>query len=84
MLNPGDRVTVVFNNRTYSGVVDPPGDAEVQEESGRSPTKSPPVAPASRKETGETEQPPFHSKDLTLEPRLEVEAETSLAYIIPA
>ena len=40
MLNPGDRVTVVFNNRTYSGVVDPPGDEEVQEESGRSPTKS--------------------------------------------
>jgi hypothetical protein len=83
MLNTGDQVTVMFNNRTYSGVVDPTG-----EESEESPAQSPPtVHPLSescdgtREERQEDEPPqpkPLEQQEPTLDrqPRQEVKVET--------
>ena len=86
MSNAGDQVTIVFKNRTYSGVVDQTGDVAVQEESDGTATKSPPAAPQSRDGTheeerqdeGEPPQPLEEKQEPTLEqqPRQEVKVET--------
>ena len=88
MLNAGDLVTIVFKNRTYSGVVDLTGDVAVREESDGSPTKSPSsAAPQSRdgtreeerQDVGEPPQPLEEKQEPALDqqPRQEVKVETS-------